>query len=51
MQGYVEYINVVGASCPCNGGIKYFIKGIVEYIDVEGSLWLSNRAIKYLYTR
>jgi hypothetical protein len=51
MQDDVEYVNVEGASCPCNKGIKYFIKDIVEYIDVEGAACLGNRGIKYLYTR
>ena len=48
IQDSVEYINVVGASCPCNTGIKNIIKDIVEYIDVVAASCLDNRGIEYV---
>ena len=45
--GYSRIYNVVGASCPCNKRIRYFIQDIVEYIYVAGAVYLGNRGINY----
>ena len=35
VQEYVEYLNLIGVSPPCNREFNYLIKGIAEYIYVE----------------
>jgi len=37
IEDSIEYMNIVGASCPCNRGIKNIIKDTVEYIHVVGA--------------
>ena len=42
------YKILLGASCPCNKRITYFIQDIVEYIYVERAVSLGNRGINYV---
>jgi hypothetical protein len=42
IEATVQYINVIGASCLGNRGVRDIIKYIVECIDVEGASCPSN---------
>jgi len=48
IQVDVEYINIEGATCPCDRGIMYLIKIILENIHVTGASFLGNGRINYI---